>query len=346
MGNDVDRDSESTTSKKPETRRFRDTTRRLREGSEKPLKHRATLDWRLDQRSVCEKGGAAADIVSIDELKSIILKSRTGEALLQDNPGLTIIYDQQNPASQYYVRGDERIITLNPLRPRGDLVNLLARELRRDWQHRHGALVNPLRFEPDEAILVNRAQNADVLMIGVKIAWELKLAGEPEAWDFMAASPFVDVTRTFELKAQADFRTLNNGEASRAAYDKFFEDSRTKLHDKRIIHQMLLDEGGYMKTRDKSPKLSMDLFKRLGEMPNGRNYLAMKAKRAPMDMCYSTVEDRSNANFLWFIKFERSFQEKELQMVRDSVKLSAEVVDFGKWSDKTKRARQPEPGQG
>ena len=88
--------------------------------------------------------------------------------------------------------------------------------MRRDWQQRHGALVNPLRYEPDEAILVNRAQNADVLMIGVKIAWELKLAGDAEAWDFLAASALVDVTRTFEIKAQADFRTPaeNNGEAS------------------------------------------------------------------------------------------------------------------------------------
>ncbi|MEZ0226209.1 MAG: DUF6782 family putative metallopeptidase [Alphaproteobacteria bacterium] len=344
MGKDFDRESESVT-KKPETRRFKDTSKRLRAGPEKPLKHRATLDWRLDQRSVCDKGGAAADVVSIDELKAVVLKSRTGEALFENNDSLVIIYDQQSPASQYYARGDQRIITLNPLRPKGDLVNLLARELRRDWQHRHGALVNPLVYEPDEAILINRAQSADVLMIGVKIAWELKLAGETDAWDFLTASPLVDVTRTFEIKAQADFRTLANGEASRAAYDKFFEDSRTKLHDKRIIHQMLLDESGYMKTREKSPKLSMDLFKRLGEIPHGRNYLSMKAKYAPTDLCYSTVEDRSNANFLWFIKFERSFQEKELQMIKDSVKLSAEVVDFGKWSDKTKRARQPEPGQ-
>ena len=344
MANDVDRDSESTT-KKPAIKGFKATTGRLRQGDEKPLKHRATLDWRLDQRTVCGVNGADAEIVPIDDLKNVILKSRTGEALLQDADGLTIIYDQQSPASQYYARENQRIITLNPLRPRGDLINLLARELRRDWQHRHGALVNPLKYEPDEAILINRAQNADVLMIGVKIAWELKLAGETEAWDFLTASPFVDVTRTFEIKAQSDFRTLNNGEASRAAYDKFFEDTRTKMHDKRIIHQMLLDESGYMKTREKAPKVSMDLFKRLGEMPNGRNYLVIKAKHAPTDMCYSTVEDRSNANFLWFIKFERSFQEKELQMVQESVKLSAEVVDFGKWSDKTKRARQPEPGQ-
>jgi hypothetical protein len=344
MGKDIDRGSESIPNG-PETRRFKDTSKRLRRGKDQPLSHRPSLEWRLDQRRVCDVNGAEAEIVPIEALKDVILKSRTGEALLENTAHLSIVYDLQNPASQYYVRGEKSIITLNPLRPKGDLLNLLARELRRDWQHRHGALVNPLNYEPDEAILVNRAQNADVLMVSVKIAWELKLAGEPEAWDHLAGTPLADVTRTFEIKAQADFRTLNSGEASRAAYDKFFEDSRTKQHDKRIIHQMLLDESGYMKSATRRPKVSMDLFRRLGEIPHGRNYLSMKARRQPLDMAYSTVEDRSNANFLWFIKFERSFQEKELQMVQESVKLSAEVVDFSKWSDKTRRVRQPEPGQ-
>jgi hypothetical protein len=339
MAKDIDRDSESI-QQKPEPKKLKDTSRRLRQGRQKPLSHRATLEWRLDQRRVCEVNGADAEIVPIGELTEALLRSRTAAALLENTAHLSIVYDLQNPASQYYVRGDKSIITLNPLRPRGDLINLLARELRRDWQHRQGALVNPLNFEPDEAILVNRAQNADVHMVSVKIAWELKLAGEPEAWDFLTGSPLSDVTRTFEIKAQSDFRSLNSGEACRVAYDKFFEDSRTKLHDKRIIHQMLLDESGYMKAGAKRPKVTMDLFRRLGEVPHGRNYLAMKSARQPLDACYSTVEDRSNANFLWFIKFERSFQEKELQMIQESVKLSAEVVDF----NQCRRARQSEPG--
>jgi hypothetical protein len=58
-------------------------------------------------------------------------------------------------------------------------------------------------------------------------------------------------------------------------------------------------------------------------------------------MCYSTIEDRSNANFLWFIKFERSFQEKELQMLQESVKASADIVDFTKWSLHTRRPADP-----
>jgi hypothetical protein len=345
MGNDADFDANQT--KKPAKGRFKDTAKRLRQGQDGHLSHRASLDWRLDQRQVCEAEGAKAALVSLNDLIGEIKQSRTGLAMLQAarQKALDIVYDTQSPASQYYFRGERHVITLNPYRPKGDLVNLLARELRRAAQQTAGALVNPMSFEPDEAILVNRAQQADALMFSVKIAWELKLVGLPEAWDHLVGSPMADVSRMFEIKAQADFRTLNNGEAARAAYDKFFEDSRTKIHDKRIIHQMLLDEAGYMKSAEKRAGVSMDLFTRLGEMPHGRNYLSMTAPRAPTDMCYATVEDRSNANFLWFIKFERSFQEKELQMMQDSVKLSAEVVDFARWSDKTKRTRHSQPGQ-
>ena len=343
MGKDSSHDNEMNTtvksgSKRPNGRGLRDTSKRLR-AKDNNLSHRATLDWHLDQTRVCGTNGWMADIVPIESLVEVISLSRTGAALLDAK--VEIVYDAQSPGAQFYAVNGRRIVTLNPHRPKGDLVNMLGRELRRAAQSVSGALINPLNFEPEEAILVNRAQQADALMVAVKIAWELKLAGEPEAWDHMAASAMADVSRTFEIKAQSDFRTLNNGEASRAAYDKFFEDSRTKQHDKRIIHQMLLDEAGYMKSTVKRPRLSMDMFKKLGEMPNGRNYLSMKSKRAPTDLCYSTVEDRSNANFLWFIKFERSFQEKELQMIQESVKLSAEVVDFSKWNGKGKRGAAP-----
>lgn len=340
MANDAGKDDDILTTK-PDKRRLRDTSRRLKQKGTH-LSNRASLDWRFDKERVCGKEGFRADIIPVEELLAAVLESRTGAAMveeLEQGGTLTVVYDMQTPASQFYTRDTNRIITLNPYRPRGDLIGLLARELRHGSQHMSGALVNPLSFEPDEAILVNRAQQADILMVAVKVAWELRLAGDSEAWDFISSTPLADVSRTFEIKAQSDFRTLNNGEASRTAYDKFFEDSRTKLYDKRIIHQMLLDESGYMKAGKKRPQVSMDLFSKLGSMPNARNYLSMKSERVPTDICYSTVEDRSNANFLWFIKFERSFQEKELQMIQDSVRLSAEVVDFTKWSDRTRRSR-------
>ncbi len=319
---------------KPKTGSFKATSRRLRQGRKNHLGHRASLDWRLDKERVCVPAGEKPAYVDLDDLKEVILKSRTGTALLSGEgaANLRICYDSQSAVSQFYPRGEECIITLNPHRPRGDLLNMLARELRRAWQHHQGALVNPMGFEPDQAVLINRAQQADVLMVSIKVAWELKLLGENEAWEFMNGSPMAGVTRVFETSAQKDFRTLNNGEAARAAYDKFFDGSSTKMHDKRIIHQMLLDDQGYMKASFKRQKAGIELFKKMGEMPHGRNYLSIQGKRLPTDLCYSTIEDRSNANFLWFIKFERSFQEKEMQMVQESVKTSAEIVDFAKWS--------------
>jgi hypothetical protein len=344
MSNDTNQDGD-VSKKKPSTKGFKATSKRLREGKENNLSNRACLNWRQDSESVCRREDdkftgdkRTYDIVPIDDVVEMLSRSRTGSSLLEQLGDVEVRYDTQVPGSQFYPRDGKSWITLNPWRPKGDLVNMLAREVRRAWQHVEGALINPLEFEPDEAILVNRAQMADVMMIGIKIAWELKLAGENEAWDYLVGSPMADIGRTFEVKVQGDFRTLNNGEAPRAAYDKFFEDSRTKMHDKRIIHQMLLDETGYMKSKTVRPKVSMDLFSKLGSLPHGRNYLSMKSTRAPTDACYATVEDRSNANFLWFIKFERSFQEKELQMIEQSVKLSAEIVDFAKWSAKERRS--------
>jgi hypothetical protein len=327
-------------SKKPRAGGLKDTSARLRSGKEHHLSHRASLDWRHDRIRVCRPNdGIVTGGVALEDLGATMLRSRTGEILLREasDKGLKIHYDPQTPTSQFYPRGEQSVIVLNPHRPRGDLLGMLCRELRRAWQYYQGAFVNPMGFEPDEAVLVNRAQQADAFMISVKIAWELKLAGEAEAWDFMIGSPMGSITRVFELRAQEDFRSLNNGEAARAAYDKFFEGSSTKAHDKRIIHQMLLDDNGYMKATRKEQKANMELFRRLGELPQGANYLAARGKRLPTDPCYATIDDRSNANFLWFIKFERSFQEKELQMLQDSVKASAEIVDLAAWTQRSQQ---------
>ncbi len=317
-----------TLDKKPKTSGFKVTSDRLRKGKENHLAHRPSLDFRLDKKNVCEKQTEKKVTVLIEDLKKIILKSRTGEAMLCAATDLEIYYDAQTTVSQLYLLEDKAVITLNPNNPKGTLINTLVRELRRVWQHNHKALVNPMSYEPDVAILVNRAQQSDVLVTAIKVAWELKFVEEDDAWDFLSASSFSGMTRSFEITAQKDFRSLNNGEASREAYDKFFKENGSKIYDKKIIHQMLLDDKGYMKNPAKKPNADLDLFSNLGDMPNSSNYLTSKGRDLPNEDTYSKVGDRSNANFLWFIKFERSFQEKEIEMVKETAKASAEIVDF------------------
>lgn len=335
-----DTDLELSKSQKPKTDNFKNRSQRLKKGSSTHLKHRPTMEWRLDSDRIAKPFGNVVDYISVDELLSYISKSRTGQALLdcEGCKDIKIYYDPQVAASQYY--SETNVITINPHRPKAEMVMMLARELRRSWQFHNGVLLNPLMFEPDEAILLNRAQQADAMMISIRLAWELKLSGEDLIWDYMVGSPVVDVLRTFEIHASNDFRSLNNGEAARAAYDKWFEDNRLKMHDKRIIHQMLLDDKLHIsdKYQNHQGQLSNELLAQLGDLPDGKNYLALNGHKLPTHEDYSAVEDRSNANFLWFIKFERSFQEKEQQMIQESVACSAEVVDF---ASKVQEMRQP-----
>ena len=203
-------------------------------------------------------------------------------------------------------------ILINPNMDFEDMVLLATRELRRHWQHRQGALINPLVFQPDNAILINRIQVADLTTSMIRVAWELQLSGHKEIWERLEHSPLADLARAFAHEAFMDFRTINNGIASTAVFEAWFLSERCKCEDKELIQQMLSDYQGYVFEGDKHiDSVTAELIAALGSMPFGKNYLAQHAMTIMSDPIFSDVRDRSNANFLWFIKFERSFRETE-----------------------------------
>lgn len=211
-------------------------------------------------------------------------------------------------------------ILINPNISQAEQILLAARELRRLWQHRSGALLNPLTFHPDQAILVNRAQIADLTASMIRIAWELQLAGEKEPWNRLDRSSMADLARAFARESYLDFRTLNNGVACSAVFEAWFLSDRCKNEDRQLIQKMLADYQGYVFDSAQSSKaIGTDLIMALGSMPFGKNYLAPYVATIVGDALFTEVRDRSNANFLWFIKFERSFREteQELQTAED-----------------------------
>jgi hypothetical protein len=109
-----------------------------------------------------------------------------------------------------------------------------------------------------------------------------------------------------------DFRTINNGQASAAVFEAWFLSERCRMQDKILINQMLADHQGYVFELEQSESvMTPALIAALGAMPFGKNYLAEHALTIMEDAIFTDVRDRSNANFLWFIKFERSFRETE-----------------------------------
>jgi len=254
----------------------------------------------------------------IEDLKIALRQSRLCTSYMdlatQHKTALRYSHEIENAI---YDRSSNSIF-INPNRTHGEQLLLAARELRHVWQHRNGALLHPLIFHPDQAILVNRAQAADLSVSMVRIAWELQLAGDNEAWEHLESSSMADLAATFARESALDFRTINNGMAASAVFESWFLSERCRQEDRRLIQQMLADYHGYVFEQEQPSKnVSAELICALGSMPFGKNYLAPFIGTITSDAIFTEVRDRSNANFLWFIKFERSFREAEQELQGD-----------------------------
>lgn len=258
------------------------------------------------------------DETDIEDLKIALRQSRLGAAYLEFAVRYkTAIAYSRETSTAVYDRHNNTVL-INPDRDHGERILLASRELRRVWQHRNGALLHPLIFHPDQAILVNRSQSADLSVSMVRIAWELQLAGDTEAWERLENSSMMDLAAAFARESAMDFRTLNNGMAASAVFEAWFLSERCRHEDRRLIQQMLADYHGYVfELGEPSKNVSAELIFALGSMPFGKNYLAPFVSTITGDAIFTEVRDRSNANFLWFIKFERSFRETEQELHGD-----------------------------
>lgn len=277
-----------------------------------------------------QDGDFVTGTVSVEEpmaedaeyLLSLIAKSGNGAAMIENARRYETKFVMGGAVSSAQYDRRQNTIFINPHLNETDQLLLLSRELRRVWQHRHGALVHPLTFHPDQAVLVHRAQVADLCVAMVRTAWEMQLSGGCNAWDRLENSSLADLARAFAREAYMDFRSVNNGEASASVFEAWFLSERCRQEDRRLIQQMLADYQGYVfENIDPSTTVTAELILALGSQPgetatrgSGKNYLAPYVQAIMNDALFTEIRDRSNANFLWFIKFERSFRETEQEL--------------------------------
>lgn len=272
---------------------------------------RRIQDFMVDAALIGSSTDTAAP-VPLEDLSATLGKSRYVKALLDhaESYGVLLAYNDQIDTVQYD-RKAARIFVHPGLR-QADQLMLCARELRRHWQHRNGTLVDPLMFHPDQAVLVHRAQVADLTTSMIRAAWEFQLAGLKSAWETVENSSMADLGRAFAREAYIDFRTINNGQACASVFESWFLSDRCRREDKKLIQRMLTDYRGYMFEDERASRvITNELIAALGNVPHGKNYLAQYAQTIINDPIFTEIRDRSNANFLWFVKFERSFREAE-----------------------------------
>jgi hypothetical protein len=253
-----------------------------------------------------------------------------------------------NHVSQGFYNRDANVITIRADMDRAIQLMILGRELRRVWQHRAGALVDPLLFHPDDAVLVARLQQADLASAQVRIAWELHLSGDDAAWQVVENSSLYDIGRAVAREVRSDFRNLANGRASASALEIWFISERCRSCDRELIRKILADHQNKVFAPDRglSRQISGELIAALGTMPYGKNYLAALAGQLMSDPVFTDVRDRSNANFLWFIKFEQSFRDAEQELHSGCDSASPRTDSAGDFPDKTGAYRNGDNNNG
>lgn len=228
-------------------------------------------------------------------------------------------------ASSFYNRHAQTIL-VNPSLDCYTASIAVLKSMRMAWNHKKGLLINPLSFQPDEAVLINRLIQADMDVTAISYLWDLKLAGDKNAWTLAMAGADYDLCAAYAMEAMTDFRSIKNGVAARSTFEKWFISGRCKNYDRNIIQTMM---GGHadidIDNPDASRVIAMDVISGMGERPLGKNYLSSIAIQIMNDSLYTDVRDRSNANFLWFITFERRMtnMEQELHISADGTKQSS-----------------------
>jgi hypothetical protein len=287
-----------------------------------------------------------------DRIAAVLSESRMAKSLIEFAHTYNVhIVESHQVGTARYDRASGKILIQAGL-GEAEQCLLAVRELRRHWQHRKGVLLHPLTFHPEQGILINRAQVADLSIAMVRTAWELQLAGQRDLWAFIENSSMADLGRAFAREAFTDFRSLASGKASSAVFESWFLSERSRHQDKKLIQAMLADHQGYVfASEEASRTVSIELMTALGEQPFGKNYLAPYASMILEDPVFTEVRDRSNANFLWFIKFERSFRETEQALQSTEGLQAADLLSVGP-SDQEPFEHAPEsiiipmPGRG
>jgi hypothetical protein len=184
--------------------------------------------------------------------------------------------------------------------------------VRQAYHHLNGALIHPLHFQPEDAVVINRVQKADLDIIKIRTAWECHLSGESKAWEAILSSHLSDMAYTLVQEIKNDFRSLNNGWAMQHLFEKWFIMDVCKIEDRKLIQAMLADHADMVfDSDDISKMISFDVINKIGVLPMGKNYLSGISGGLLDDPIFTEIRDRSSANFLWFVKFETAFKEKE-----------------------------------
>jgi len=226
-------------------------------------------------------------------------------------------------------------IHINPRYSLTDCLKLTITKLRKyQLQSRydmHSLFVNQM-------IVYYRALEADSAVYLCRVLWETKLSNiDRDLYDTVRdLNPSLrPCFKTYEQLASSKWSTVYTGEAFFEAFVSWFVNYPLKHVDTSVVRMMLSDYNK-INHSDNCTLLFMNKVFTI----NNKTYLSPEFISST-DPLFVEVRDKANANFMWFIKFERSITSALPEQYYDSEKPPKEeslpecvIIDFNEFKNK------------
>jgi hypothetical protein len=221
--------------------------------------------------------------------------------------GVKIIPNSQVKSYEYNPKA--KIASYSPIGSDDEIFLLKLSAIRAAYISLKGVNFNFLEYHPDIAVVLNRLIPADNMAILVQCAWEERFKNNFGPWNLLKTI-CPDICQAVKATAREDFRTLRDGDALVSAFECWFLSERPNFYDTKTI-KTLLANFKYIKNQDSNITHQISSIGKiiacLGDIPKRKNYLVNHISTIIQDTIFTEVRGRSNANFLWFIKFEMSY---------------------------------------
>ncbi len=175
---------------------------------------------------------------SIERVLEILSQSATARAVLDEARGrrIHVCLDEKTDLLAYYF-SSMGVIGLSTELSEGGRIAFLAHELSHVPQHPRYS--DNRYYPPEDLLLLRRIREATAEALATRIAWELREAGYPDAWNEKGASPYADVVRAFQYAAEGNTSVEGLQAATRAAFDHWFTAGwRRDVYDRMTVEHL------------------------------------------------------------------------------------------------------------
>ncbi len=213
----------------------------------------------------------------------------------------------------YYIDVEEKLLVLdnNALEPNVyarsnyfkniTIVNMI-KALRDIWQEkRHGGFDEI--YTPENILLMERIRAADLDVMAVFVAWELRSEDYPDLWRHMIGSEICDMAMAFSGYLERDPSSQFNGQGLVAIFKQWFRSaSRVDACDHDALEYMddvlLISDSSNPFGKKKPSKMNIEI---LSCLPDKTAYLQGQGSEIMSDPLYSSIDNEINQTHLFHI---------------------------------------------